>query len=138
MCNANVSRFDFDRNNTGFSLMNAYGLCLAAKVSYQKKEDIQRTVFEDWKLDRLKFISSKTGAQLFVAGNDSITIIAFRGTDSLEDWKINFNFPLKRFDFGKVHKDFNHLPNQVPQFVIALNQQVHCFAFLVNRGFFSR
>lgn len=69
----------FDANATAYSLNNAYWLAQAANIAYQEKHEIQPAVAK-LGLDNFGFLS-KDDTEGFVAANDKIIVVAFRGTE---------------------------------------------------------
>lgn len=110
---ADISRFDTEA--TGYNGENSFFLADCAKLAYEPEGVIQ-TVFKDkLNFENFHFFDSKKSTQAYIAGNKSIIIVAFRGTekkgaDFLADLKLRLekdteeeaenSFP------GKVHRGF--------------------------------
>ncbi len=99
--------FPFVSDTTAYSLSNAYWLARAARIAYQDKDKIEPAVRQIG-LDKFAFLS-KDDTEGFVAANDKIVVVAFRGTqpshlkDLLADAKIHKESgPLS----GVVHRGF--------------------------------
>jgi triacylglycerol lipase len=81
-----MARLDFHPNKTSFDVVNAQALAGASQLAYRRKADILETLAE-WGFPNAKFFSRR-GTQGFVAGNDELILVAFRGTEpkALRDW----------------------------------------------------
>ena len=73
------SEIPFDSNATAYSLNNAYWLAQAAKIAYQEKSTIQPAVAQ-LGLGNFAFLS-KEDTEGYIAANDKIIVVAFRGTE---------------------------------------------------------
>ena len=99
--NTNFSHFE--SRATSYSPFNALILAEASKLAYESQTTIENTVQNTWgmtakyvsKTDKKKLIfSGSIDTQAFVAGNDQVIIVAFRGTEpnNINDWKTDFKF----------------------------------------------
>jgi len=104
----------FDHENTQFSLEKAYGFALASQLAYQSDKDIIKSkVLNEWKFGDFDFFD-RNGTQGFVASNDNIIMVVFRGTDALEDWITDLDFVLVNGPLeGKVHRGFDTALDEV-------------------------
>ena len=96
----------FDSQATSYSLKNAYWLAQAANIAYQDKSTIQPAVTK-LGLKSFEFLSRRD-TEGYIATNEKIIIVAFRGTepthlrDILTDAKVHkVQGPL-----GEVHRGF--------------------------------
>lgn len=92
----------FDPNATSYSPCNALILAEASQLAYEPEATIKQKLENTGKTPNVKYISKtdegesifSKGAdtQAFVAGNDQLIMVAFRGTepDSGNDWKTDF------------------------------------------------
>ena len=83
-----MSDFDFNPNETGFNLKNAYWLGEAAKLAYSNPRSIQEKT-KEWGLHHCYFLDKKeTDTEAFVAANNQMILCAFRGTqpNKIKDW----------------------------------------------------
>lgn len=93
----------------GFDLNNAYACALACQQTYLAPELIPGKVIDDWKLPHYRRLDFDN-AQGFVAANDDVTLLAFRGTEQeFNDWYYNLDTefvpgPLDRSE--RVHRGF--------------------------------
>lgn len=114
----------FRSNAKMFNIINAWWLIEASTLVYSE-EDFVRKNFQKAGLEVVKYFSGKS-TQCFVANNDDIAIVAFRGSqlpkpgkdnDFLEifnDWMANFDFlPVEWNQGGKVHKGFKEAVDEV-------------------------
>lgn len=97
-------------------LFNAWSLARASLVSYRPKSVVTRTV-EEWGLKDVKtfgYDSDDTEdfklTQAYVAWNDEIVVVTFRGTETPQDWVNNANALFVRDGpFGSsVHSGFRY------------------------------
>lgn len=104
----------FNANTTRWSGANALALAHAARLAYEPSDDIKQQV-TGWGFPagKFKFIESENNdplldTQVFVAGNDEMVLVSFRGTqpDSAKDWLTDLDAVLKPFAAGRVHKGF--------------------------------
>lgn len=83
---------------------NAYWLGRASQIAYkQSKEAKSETA--SWGLDTFKYFDHHD-TQAFLAGNKKMLLLAFRGTENLQDWATDMNINLVDGLCGKVHKGF--------------------------------
>ncbi len=66
---------------------NALVLADCAKLAYQKSSVISQALMQQWGFKSFRFFSRK-GTQAFVAANEDIIVVAFRGTEPrrFRDW----------------------------------------------------
>jgi len=104
-----MSGFAFESDITRFSWVNALACAKAANLAYEKQATIHQRVTQDWGMTQYEFIHSG-GTQAFIASNESMIIVAFRGTEAtkLQDWATDLNFNLVPGQFGgKIHEGFH-------------------------------
>ena len=101
----------FKTNSTQYSVVNAYWLAQASRLAYRGEAEI-KTVTASWGLDRCEFISEThtdppVDTQVFVAADDSMIVVAFRGTENILDWITNAKVKQKPGGpLGKIHGGF--------------------------------
>ncbi|UCD28251.1 MAG: lipase family protein [Planctomycetota bacterium] len=101
----------FNPHATEYNVHNAYWLAEASKLAYADKDEIENNVTNEWQLDKFKFIREKDtermlDTQLFIAGNDQILIIAFKGTTNIPNWITDIRIEFRDGPLGKVHHGF--------------------------------
>lgn len=103
----------FHPDTTFYHPENAYSLGLAADLAYEDA-DVVAARCAQWGLPRVRFIestrASRRDTQLFVAANDRLVVVAFRGTEpkKLQDWLTDANTVLTAGPFGgRVHAGFS-------------------------------
>ncbi len=103
-----LSNVHFESQATAYSLNNAYWLAEAANIAYQEKHTIQPAVAE-LGLKNFEFLSRRD-TEGYVAANDHLIIVAFRGTEPshLQDLLADAQFHKVRGPFGQVHRGFLH------------------------------
>ncbi len=93
------SRFDLDSLVSGTaSKAAALSLAEAAKLAYEDSDEIRRTT-RDWGLPDFQFLDSGR-TQGFIASNDRVLLIAFRGTYEFLDWIDNLNVGMVERKYG--------------------------------------
>lgn len=113
---ANINKFD--AHTTRYNGENALVLADCAKLSYRPEAEISEAILGTWKFTKFKFFSGKS-TQAFIAGNDSVIIVAFRGTEILKIADIKADVKLKLTETGcakipgKVHAGFKDALNEV-------------------------
>lgn len=98
----------FDAKTTRYNGENALLLAVCAKLAYSLPEEIKEVVQGKWKLNHFKFFDSGKSTQAFIAGNETIIIIAFRGTQikKLQDIITDVEFKPTQGALGNVHRGF--------------------------------
>jgi triacylglycerol lipase len=100
-----MSEFDFDTKARDWSRLNAYWLARAAKIAYEWK-DTARTELAALGLPEYQAFDAQE-TQGYIAGNASVMILAFRGTEKkLRDWLTDFDAVLVGGPGGRVHEGF--------------------------------
>jgi triacylglycerol lipase len=94
----------FNARTRIYSRANAYWLGNAARLSYHDEATIRDRVGA-WGLNEVIFFD-KLETQAFIAGNDQMLILAFRGTTALLDWIFDARVDLVGGPAGRVHEGF--------------------------------
>jgi len=86
---------------------NALVLADCAKLVYEKPGVISQALMQQWGFKSFRFFSRK-GTQAFVAANQDIIIVAFRGTEPkrIRDWITDAQVKQVSGPAGKVHRGF--------------------------------
>ncbi|MFH1563566.1 MAG: lipase family protein [Nitrospirota bacterium] len=100
-----MTDFNFEANTRNYSRKNAYWLGKASQLAYKSKEEGQAEI-SNWGLTEFEFFELKD-TQAFIAGNNEMLILAFRGTSDLRDWMTDADAALVNGPKGKVHDGFN-------------------------------
>ena len=102
---ADISKFD--PNTTRYRGENALVLADCAKLAYKKSRVISQALMQQWGFKSYRFFSRK-GTQAFIAANEDIIILAFRGTEpkKYRDWITDAQVKKVPGPAGKVHKGF--------------------------------
>jgi triacylglycerol lipase len=103
--------FDFETNQTAYSLTNAFWLMWSAMRSFNSEKTQTRDEFASIGFSNyIGFDAPSTGLQAFVAGSDSVVVLAFRGSTEFRDWVGNLDFLQRNgTDFGltgRIHEGF--------------------------------
>lgn len=98
--------FEFDNKTTRFSLLNAFRLAEASQLAYASSwDEVGKKISDEWGFANFKpFERDETEA--FICGNEAMVILAFRGTQTLEDWQTDFKVQLVESSVGRVHRGF--------------------------------
>lgn len=105
----------FDALTTRYNGENALVLAVCAKLAYSSADEIKAVVQDKWKFNNFKFFDSGKSTQAFIAGNDTMIIIAFRGTQiqKLRDIIADVELKPTHGALGNVHKGFNKALHEV-------------------------
>jgi hypothetical protein len=116
-----ADRHPFRPDARGFELVNAWWLCEAATLAYSDPQRVERRFRDKTPLQRVRLFSTGGGTQCFVASNDDLAVVAFRGTEispqqggGRRDFKdifldIGTDADIRTSDFGggaSVHRGF--------------------------------
>lgn len=115
-----MQRFNIDHTSTAYSAVNAFWLGQAAKLAYSSEQDIATTT-ASWGLTNFEFFDGKrTNTQAYVAGNQDLIVVAFRGTEGkLEDWLTDAKIRL----VDEVHRGFKEGVDEIwPHMADAINR----------------
>ncbi|NKB81546.1 MAG: hypothetical protein GKS05_06625 [Nitrospirales bacterium] len=95
--NAHTARYDPD---------NALLLAQSALLVYKNRAEIEQQV-QAWRLTKFKFFDKKE-TQAFLAADDTMIILAFRGTEAnkLLDWMSDARIRRRQGPGGMVHRGF--------------------------------
>ena len=108
-----MADFSFVPNTTKYQPANALSLGRAASLAYEGKQKITKEAGA-WGFDKVQYFD-RNGTQAFVAGNEEMIVVAFRGTqpDKLQDWVSDADFKLVTGPMGQVHEGFYRALRQV-------------------------
>ena len=112
--------FILNADTTKYDPRNAYALGQMADLAYATPAKVAATT-KEWGFSRSQFFSRKD-TQAFLAGNDRIVILAFRGTEptDLHDWLTDAEFDLAPNPWGQVHDGFQRALSYVWRDIRAL------------------
>ena len=97
---------EYDAKAIGYNPKNAYLSANAARFAYKSEGDIEEAV-KKWGFDKFHFLDNNE-TQAFIAGNDKLIVLAFRGTEpsKLKDVLADADI-LKLQDLGgRIHRGF--------------------------------
>jgi triacylglycerol lipase len=101
-----MSNFDFDGKIRGYSRKNAYWLGKASQIAYYEPSQKPQDELNSWGLSEFQPFNNKE-TQAFIAGNDEVLLLAFRGTEEkISDWMTDLDIGLVGGPGGKVHEGF--------------------------------
>lgn len=102
-----MREFDFDGSTREYSKKNAYWLGKASQIAYDDSPDQARSALEAWGFTTFEpFDNLET--QAFIAGNDNLLVLAFRGTEgNIRDWMTDLDIGLVGGPGGMVHEGFH-------------------------------
>ncbi len=92
---------------TAYHGENALVLTDCARLAYEQKSVIFQAMIDQWGFKHCRFFSRKA-TQAFVAVNEDIIVVAFRGTEpkKLRDWHTDAKVKKEIGPAGKVHRGF--------------------------------
>lgn len=101
-----IADIEFNPGTANFQAGNALVLGMAAELSYADRHTIERKT-AGWGLPHCRFISVRD-TQAFVASNEQVIIVAFRGTEpaNIKDWLTDARTTLVQGPAGRVHAGF--------------------------------
>ncbi|MBD2099450.1 lipase family protein [Leptolyngbya sp. FACHB-261] len=97
----------FEAQAVDYSPINAFCLAKAAQLAYSDSPAIDaQTKLWGFTKERVRFCEDQD-TQAFVAANDQIVVLSFRGTTDRNDWATNIGVAFKEeTKIGKVHEGF--------------------------------
>jgi triacylglycerol lipase len=113
---ANINKFD--AHATRYNGENALVLADCAKLSYRPETEIREAILGTWKFKNFAFFSDKS-TDAYIASNDSVIIVAFRGTEIMKIADVITDKKLWQTETGitrlsgKVHAGFKGALNEV-------------------------
>lgn len=98
--------FCFHPGTAKYDPENALALGRLARLAYEPEKEIGRQC-RAWGLSNWRFLEWKE-TQAFVAGNEDMVAVAFRGTEpaKLQDWVTDASLDFANGPFGRVHGGF--------------------------------
>ena len=103
----------FDPATTRYTGENALFLSDCAKLAYEPEASIKQVMQDQMNFNNFKFFNA-TSTQAFIAGNDKIIIVAFRGTEKeIKDFLADAKLRLEDGPAGKVHRGFQDALHEV-------------------------
>ncbi|MEZ6124719.1 MAG: trypsin-like peptidase domain-containing protein [Planctomycetaceae bacterium] len=101
-----LPRFSFESlSNTDFDWTAALSTALASHIVYFD-EPVIKEACDSWGLEQCHFVSHDD-TECFVAGDGSLAIVAFRGTEKkIADWLTDLNSIGTTQSYGRVHRGF--------------------------------
>ncbi len=101
-----------------FTWKTALSMALASDLAYQRPEAVVNVATRNWNLNSCQFLD-RNDTQCFVAGTPSAILVAFRGTESLNDWLANLDVLSTIRSYGQVHRGFAGAFDQVSAGLVA-------------------
>lgn len=105
-------KFQFNPKATGWDINNALSLAMASELAYEQDMGKVTTTLGAWGFDpdRIVFLN-RSHTQGFVAGNATMVLVSFRGTESTDlwDWMSDAHIELDPAPaglLGRVHRGF--------------------------------
>lgn len=87
-----------------YSTAAALSLAEAAMLAYERSPVIDAAV-KKWGFTGYQFLEAG-GTQAFLAWNDAVLLVVFRGTDAKDDWLINLDVGLAKPGEWEIHRGF--------------------------------
>jgi len=117
-----MTSVEFDANTTRWNASNALLTAEASQLAYENPREIENTVTNHWGLSKFHYLE-REDSQCFIAGNDDLLLVAFRGTqpDDLRDWMTDVDLkPVQFPGGGQVHEGFFRALNLVWRDIVAI------------------
>jgi len=111
-----MASFAFNSNSQNLDLINAFYLSNISNLAYQTPDQITAQLESSYGLTQCKIFENKnTDTQAFLAANDLVVLLAFRGTveSSIQDWFTDAKIALVPSKVGRVHCGFNETLNSI-------------------------
>lgn len=101
-----MAKLEFNNSAQGLSLLNALFFVTAAGLVSENLNQIDMQLRDSCGLSKYKpFDNQET--QAFIAANDEIIVLSFRGTTCFQDWCTDFNIKFVPSGVGRVHCGFS-------------------------------
>ena len=101
-------QFNFNPNSQSLDLTNALYLAQLSQLAYQPLNQISDQLKTQYNLPQYQpFDVQTTDTHAFLAANDKMVVLAFRGSASIENWLTDFKAILVPSKIGMVHDGFN-------------------------------
>jgi hypothetical protein len=107
-----MSKFELNFKKTNFDLLNALRMAESSQLAYKPEGEVRKYLNTEWGMSKVD-IFDKDETQAFLCSNNDVAILAFRGTDSSEDWQKDFNAVLVDSKTGYIHKGFKQALDNV-------------------------
>ncbi|CAM9571037.1 unnamed protein product, partial [Discosporangium mesarthrocarpum] len=91
----------------GFSALNALYLARLSALVYSEAGVVKQKVCDELGYTDFYWFGASGSNQGFVAAQESIMVIIFRGTDAADDWWTNLNALRLTTPHGEIHKGFH-------------------------------
>lgn len=101
-----MAKLEFDSSVKGLSLLNGLFLVTCAGLVSKDLNQIETLLQENCGLSKFKPFDNQD-TQAFIAANNEIIVLSFRGTTTMRDWLTDFNIKLIPSKVGRVHQGFN-------------------------------
>ncbi|MEM8778388.1 MAG: lipase family protein [Cyanobacteria bacterium P01_G01_bin.49] len=104
-------RFQLDLEAKGYSPKNSLSMAMACYLSYQSQSKLQEQLRE-WGFSHFARLEANKGLKIdtqgFVATNNNLSLIVFRGSESIQDWMANFTIVTDAgpFQGTRIHEGF--------------------------------
>jgi len=100
-----MTQFEFHPAAAGFDKVNALSLARATELAYASDDTIRRTIDVQWDFPKVRFFN-KRGAQGYLAVNDTMMMILFRGVAAVAigPWVTEAQSALVPVETGRIHK----------------------------------
>ncbi|MBF0572015.1 MAG: lipase family protein [Candidatus Omnitrophica bacterium] len=103
-----MPQYNFNSDSKGLDLTNALYLAQLSQLAYQPLGQISGQLKTQYNLPQYQFFDvQETDTHVFLAANEKMIVLAFRGTQSIENWLMDFKTALVPSKVGKIHYGFN-------------------------------
>ncbi len=101
-----MAKLDFNNSAKSLSLLNALFFVTASDLVSADLNQIQKQIQENCGLTKYRPFDNQD-TQAFLAANNEIIILSFRGTSSRRDWFTDLDIKFVPSKVGRIHRGFN-------------------------------
>jgi len=101
-----TAKFDFNSKAKRYNAKNALLLAEASQLAYKPIREVKAIVKSKWGFEECIFLD-KEDTQAYIIANTEVIILAFRGTQCIQDWLTDADVRLTKDAWGQVHKGFS-------------------------------
>jgi len=101
-----MPKFDFNPKTKRYDAKNALLLAEASQLAYKSLREVKAIVKDKWGFEECIFLD-KEDTQAYIIANPEVIILAFRGTQCIQDWLTDADVRLVKDVWGQVHNGFS-------------------------------
>ncbi|MBU1044743.1 MAG: lipase family protein [Candidatus Omnitrophica bacterium] len=101
-----MAKFEFNPKTKRYDAKNALLLAEASQLAYAPLREVKEHVKNEWGFDNCIFLD-KNDTQAYIIANTEVIILAFRGTQCIQDWLTDADARFVKNVWGQVHNGFS-------------------------------